>query len=63
MALGLLLVMLTYGVTSAWVSTPAAYALVLGGSVHMTQDTCGKKFLPNLLSAVLACFMRLQKEF
>jgi len=29
-ALGLLLVMLTYGATAAWVSTPAAYALVLG---------------------------------
>jgi maltose/moltooligosaccharide transporter len=29
-ALGLLLVMLTYGATAAWVSTPAAYAVVLG---------------------------------
>jgi MFS family permease len=29
-AMGLLLVMLTYGATYAWVSTPAAYALVLG---------------------------------
>jgi Na+/melibiose symporter-like transporter len=29
-ALGLLLIMLTYGATAAWVSTPAAYALVLG---------------------------------
>jgi Na+/melibiose symporter-like transporter len=29
-ALGLLLVMLTYGATAAWVSTPGAYALVLG---------------------------------
>ena len=31
-ALGLLLVMLTYGATAAWVSTPGAYALVLGGA-------------------------------
>jgi hypothetical protein len=29
-ALGLLLVMLTYGATAAWVSTPAVYAVVLG---------------------------------
>jgi maltose/moltooligosaccharide transporter len=29
-ALGLLLVLLTYGATAVWVSTPAAYALVLG---------------------------------
>jgi Na+/melibiose symporter-like transporter len=29
-ALGLLLVMLTYGATAAWVSTPRAYAIVLG---------------------------------
>jgi len=29
-ALGLLLVMLTYGATAAWVSTPRAYAVVLG---------------------------------
>jgi maltose/moltooligosaccharide transporter len=29
-ALGLLTVMLTYGATAAWVSTPGAYALVLG---------------------------------
>jgi Na+/melibiose symporter-like transporter len=29
-ALGLLLVMLTYGATAAWVSTPVAYAVVLG---------------------------------
>ena len=29
-ALGLFTVMLTYGATAAWVSTPAAYALVLG---------------------------------
>src|ERR671923_2180816 len=29
-ALGFLLVLLTYGATSVWVSTPAAYAVVLG---------------------------------
>jgi MFS family permease len=29
-ALGLLLVLLTYGATAAWVATPWAYALVLG---------------------------------
>src|SRR2546425_5342058 len=29
-ALGLLLVTLTYGATAAWVTTPVAYALVLG---------------------------------
>src|SRR5215468_8832515 len=29
-ALGILLVMLTYGATAAWVSTPVAYAVVLG---------------------------------
>src|SRR5215510_839882 len=29
-ALGILLVMLTYGATAVWVSTPAAYAVVLG---------------------------------
>jgi maltose/moltooligosaccharide transporter len=29
-ALGLLLIMLTYGVTAVWVSTPGAYAVVLG---------------------------------
>ena len=29
-ALGLLLVMLTYGATAVWVATPGAYALVLG---------------------------------
>jgi Na+/melibiose symporter-like transporter len=29
-ALGLLLVMLTYGATAAWISTPVAYAVVLG---------------------------------
>ena len=29
-ALGVLLVMLTYGATAAWVSTPGAYAVVLG---------------------------------
>jgi len=33
------------------------------GSVHMTQDTCGKKVLPTSPSAVLACLVRLQKEF
>ena len=31
-ALGLLLVRRTYGATAVWVSTPAAYALVLGGA-------------------------------
>jgi maltose/moltooligosaccharide transporter len=29
-ALGLLIVMLTYGATAAWVATPGAYALILG---------------------------------
>ena len=46
-ALGLLLVMLTYGATYAWVSTPQAYALVLG-----VAGLGGELVLVNLLPLV-----------
>ena len=46
-ALGLLLVMLTYGATAVWVSTPGAYALVLG-----VAGVGGALVLVNLLPLV-----------